>query len=250
MAVTVSTWAEFKDAVGSAREIVELANDIDCANEPVTSTINFRCAQVIGHDHKITRIINTGSNSTFTYVQNNTVFDHVKFTDIYHLPTSASAAFLYGGFTFNDCQFQGAFKYFVSGGAYFNRCTFSFADGTTGSSPIFENSSGSLKYCWVDLGEQTFNNTNTYVIRTSAENCYFKGKLNGNFNRVAYSSNYCVWNIYSTVAASISNASGTVSLNNSDRAPNFTGATNLTDVQLKDRAAVQATGFPLIDIGG
>lgn len=249
MAVTVTTWAEFKDAVGSAREIVELANDIDCASEPITSTINFRCAQVIGHDHKITRIINTGSNYTFTYVQNNTVFDHVKFTDIYHLPSSASAAFLYGQFTFNDCQFQGAFKYFVTGGSRFNRCTFSFADGTTGNNPIFD-SSGSMKYCWADIGEQVFNNTSTYVIKTSAENCYFKGKLNGDFNRLANSANYCVFNIYSTVNASISVPSGSVSLNNSDRAPNITGATNLTDVQLKDRAAVQATGFPLIDIGG
>lgn len=249
MAVTVTTWAEFKDAVGTAREIVELGADIDCASEPVTSTINFRCAQVIGHDHKITRIINTGSNYTFTYVQNNTVFDHVKFTDIYHIPSSASAAFLYGQFTFNDCQFQGAFKYFVTGNAYFNRCTFSFADGTTGTNPIFDGS-GSMKYCWADIGEQTWNNTNTYAIKTSAENCYFKGKLNGNFNRLANSANYCVFNIYSTVTASISVPSGSVSLNNSDRAPHFTGATNLTDVQLKDRAAVRATGFPLIDIGG
>lgn len=249
MAVTVSTWAEFKDAVGSANEIVELANDIDCASEPVTSTINFRCAQVIGHDHKITRIVNTGSNYTFTYVQNNTVFDHVKFTDIYHLPTTDSAAFLYGQFTFNDCQFQGAFKYFANGGSKFNRCTFSFADGTMASTrPIFD-SSGSMKYCWADIGEQTYNtNTSNGAIRTSAENCYFKGKLNGNFGRLASSASYCVFNIYSTVAALISNSS--VCLNNSDRAPNITGATNLTDVQLKDRAAVQATGFPLIDIGG
>lgn len=248
MAVTVTTWAEFKSAVGTSNEIVELANDIDCASEPVTSTIQIRCAQVIGHDHKITRIVNTGSNYTFTYVAGSTVFDHVKFTDIYHLPSSASAAFIYGAMTFNDCQFQGAFKYLVTGGAYFNRCTFSFADGTTGSNPIFD-SSGSLKYCWADLGEQTFNNTSTYVIRTSASNCYFKGKLNGNFNRVANSADYCVFNIYSTNTASISVPSGSVSLNNSDRASNFTGATNLTDVQLKDRAAVQATGFPLIDIG-
>ena len=247
MAVTVTTWAEFKSAIGTGNEVVELANDIDCASEPVTSTIQVRCAQVIGHDHKITRIVNTGPNYTFQLATGNPVFDHVKFTDIYHLPTSASAAFLYGGITFNDCQFQGAFKYFTSGSVKFNRCTFSFADGTTGNNPIFDGS-GYLKYCWADIGEQTFNNTNTYAIMTTAENCYFKGKLNGNFNRVAKSAGYCVFNIYSTVTASISNTS--VCLNNSDRAPHFTGATNLTDTQLKDRAAVQATGFPLIDIGG
>ena len=247
MAVTVTTWAEFKSAVGSNGEIVELANDIDCASEPVTSTIQVRCAQVIGNDHKITRIVNTGSNYTFQLAKGSPVFEHVKFTDIYHLPTSTSASFLDGGLTLNDCQFQGAFKYFASGGVKFNRCTFSFADGTTGNNPIFDGS-GSMKYCWADIGEQTFNNTNTYAIKTTAENCYFKGKLKGNFNRVANSASYCVFNIYSTVTASINNTS--VCLNNSDRAPHFTGATNLTDTQLKDRDAVQATGFPLIDIGG
>lgn len=249
MAVTVTTWAEFKSAVGTSNEVVELANDIDCASEPVTTAIQIRCAQVIGHDHKITRIVNTGANYTFQYIAGNTVFDHVKFTDIYHLPTTDSAAFLYGGLTFNDCQFQGAFKYFANGQVKFERCTFSFADGTMAATrPIFD-SSGSMKYCWADIGEQTYNTTTSNgAIRTAAENCYFKGKLSGTFGRLATSAGYCVFNIYSTVTAIISITA--VCLNNSDRAPNITGATNLTDTQLKDRAAVQATGFPLIDIGG
>lgn len=254
MAIAVNTWAEFLAAYESSEDtVIELMADLD-ANEnlpdkyyyrPVAKTIN-------GNGHTIYNISSKVvlNNPIFRADGgNNIVFNNCNLYNCYRIENQpifwSSDSYRP---QFSDCKIVGRGLQFIAQRATFQRCSFSWS-GTTaadaGSALSFYNS-------WVKIDHTRAANSSSAFLGT-LNNSYIEGAISqtasGTFNfKVANNLDSSVINI-ETSATNATFPSGTTSVYNSSKQPNFTDSGNcigVTDAQLKNAAYLQGIGFNIV----
>ena len=254
MAIAVNTWAEFLVAYESADDtVIELMADLDANdNLPKTSYSRPVAKTINGNGHTIYNI-STGAvvstpifraGSTYALVLNNTNFYNcyrIENQPIFWSSDSARPQF-------NDCKIVGRGLQFIAQRATFQRCSFSWS-GTTasdaGSALSFYNS-------WVKIDHTRAANSSSAFLGT-LNNSYIEGSIaqeaTGTFNfKIANNLDSSVINI-ETSATNTTFPSGTTSIYNSTKQPNFTDSGNcvgVTDAQMKNAAYLQGIGFNIV----
>lgn len=255
--VHVGNITDFIAAISVADNEVIVDNDID-AQDWAASETTVRATKITGNDHSISNINHLANGNLFYFGANCTI-DKLHLINFICFNTSDAATFHGRNYqaTFNDCKFQGRFRNFAYRNINCNRCTFTFESGLK-YAHWMESSSVTWDQCYIDFKVQTSNAFPVFAGTSDAvlNNCYFKGQLkasttNGQFSFVLAN---CVVNtdLVGTVTTPISTqTTSRITLYNSDKIGNVTitaknNVIPLTDAQLKDPAAVAATGFPLV----
>lgn len=266
--VHVTTWSDFKTAVGGTDNQVIVDNDIIC-DEMLSDAIVFNCESIDGQEHAIYNIQSELENAEFRAGRVVTI-SNLGFLNFALYGISGSGMLVssdYGSrwFNLNDCTFQGmTLKALFDDGCTCSRCSVSL------SSCRFLTSSGfqrpiTLNECWIDVGTATCKNDDNYFIFAHLRNTYIKGTINLTSQNTQYDvirGNVvnCVFNVFIKCATSRvinlrrnnEGISG-VGLFNTDRIQtaaesdlHYNGWTGLTDGNLRSATAVQATGFPIV----
>lgn len=253
MAIAVNTWAEFLAAYeNGSDETIELMSDID-ANEdipkrnytkPIGKTIN-------GNGHTIYNI-STGvviSNPIFTGAHNLT-FNSTNFYNCYRIENQP---IFWSSNTyrtqFNDCKIVGRGLQYISINATFNRCSFVWSGVTSvgaGSALSFYNS-------WLKIDHlRASNSTSSYF--GTLNNSYIEGNFSqtaeGTFTLKLTANTFesSVINI-ATSATNAEFLTGTKSVYNKTKQPNFTDSGNcegVTDAQMKNAEYLASIGFNIV----
>lgn len=253
MAIAVNTWAEFLAAYeNGSDETIELMSDID-ANEdipkrnytkPIGKTIN-------GNGHTIYNI-STGvvvSNPIFSGAHA-LVFNNTNFYNCYRIENQpifwSSNTFRT---QFNDCKIVGRGLQYISINATFNRCSFVWS----GVSSVGAGSALSFYNSWLKIDHiRDSNSTSSYF--GTLNNSYIEGsfaqKAEGTFTLKITANTFesSVINI-ETSATNAAFLSGTTSVYNKTRQPNFTDSGNcigVTDSQLKNADYLASIGFNIV----
>ena len=253
MAITVNTWAEFLAAYENGTDgIIELMADIDANDDvpkqyyekPMAKTIN-------GNGHTIYNI-STGVvlNSPLFRGGYALTFNNTNFYNVYRIENQPV---FWSSNTyrtqFNDCKIVGRGLQYISTQATFNRCSFSWSGVTAtnaGELLSFYNS-------WVKIDHNRAANNNGSYLGT-LNNSYIEGKFTqtaeGTFNLKLCGSTLVssVINI-ETTATNSTFPSGTTSVYNKTKQPNFTdsgGCIGVTDAQMKNAEYLASIGFNIV----
>ena len=267
--IHVNSWDSFLTAVNTAGATVILDSDIDAGNDIRTSKIEVKCIEVDGQNHTIYNFTSTHNGDDFncsfyyegSYIQ--PTFKNINFYNIASTGTGRNNAFFfasYGHFYLRNCRLQGIINksLMVRTDLIQSSCTFDrlgFLGGNDTSNHILES--------WIDIGNCVLNDTADNFYYGDVAYSYLKGSLDTNKLR----DNYPIFRsdfISSIINIELSDSSTNsktvklcsdnatnICLFNNDKVNfsadtvftiqnNFTG---LTDSNLKNPAAVIATGF-------
>lgn len=266
--VHVTSWSDFKTAVGGTDNQVIIDNDIIC-DEMLSDAIVFNCTSIDGQEHAVYNIQSTRGNAEFEAGRIVTI-SNLGFLNFALYGDSSSGMFVstnYGSryFVFNDCKFQGmTLKGVFDDGCTCTRCSVSLSSCRFLAPSSFQRQT-SFHECWIDLGTATCKNNDNYLIFADLRNTYIKGTIkltdqNTQYDVIRGSVTNCVFNAYIKCATSRvinlrrnNESTGNVCLFNTDRIQTasesdlrHSGWTGLTDGNLKSATAVQATGFPIV----
>ena len=257
--VHVGNITDFIAAISVADNEVIVDNDID-AQDWAASEMTVRATKITGNGHAIKNIQHVAAGNLFLFGAD-CVIDELDFTNFICFNTSDAATFhgRYYQATFNNCKFQGRFHNFAYRRIHFNRCTMTFENGLYFAHWTDYSSVSNWSECYIDYKVQTGNAFPPYSgwDTSSMRNCYIKGEIVASSPNGAFAFNMynCVVNIELVGSATTqinSQPTSAVTIYNSDKISStvtITPQTNmiaLTDAQLKDPAAVVATGFPLV----
>lgn len=269
--VHVSTWNDFKSAIGVAGDTVIVDSDIDANGSYVTSSIPVSCADIQGGGHTIYNIY--ANTNIFVGVSNiRHVVQDINFANIDTSSASSGGAIFRGtgtGTTYIDvyrCNVQGNLKIVASGYTTFTSCAIVLGGGTVRSQ--FSNMAAAGPHftnCYIDIGDYYQQSSNAFTTYTYFKNCYITGswKLTqgayflGNSTPELSPNNVVNLHLSADNTFTLtffSQAGGTgISIYNVDRVDNsvrIVGGRNclfgLSDDHMRDPAAIAATGFPII----
>lgn len=253
MAIAVNTWAEFLAAYESSEDtVIEIMADLDANdNVPKTSYSRPVAKTINGNGHTIYNI-STGAvvnNPLFRSAGNALAFNNCNLYNCYRIENQP---IFWSSDTyrpqFSDCKITGRGLQFIAQRATFQRCSFSWS-GTTaadaGSALSFYNS-------WVKIDHTRAANSSAAFLGT-LNNSYIEGSIaqtaSGTFNfKIANNLDSSVINI-ETSATNAAFPSGTTSVYNSTKQPNFTDSgacIGVTDSQMKNAAYLQGIGFNIV----
>lgn len=253
MAIAINTWVEFLAAYeNGSDETIELMSDIDANDDipkrnytkPIGKTIN-------GNGHTIYNI-STGvvlSNPIFSGAHT-LVFNNTNFYNCYRIENQP---IFWSSNTyrtqFNDCKIVGRGLQYISINATFNRCSFVWSGVTSvgaGSALSFYNS-------WLKIDHiRDSNSTSSYF--GTLNNSYIEGtfaqKAEGTFT-LKITSNTLESSVINIETSATNSAflSGTTSVYNKTKQPNFTDSGNcigVTDAQLKNADYLASIGFNIV----
>lgn len=253
MAIAVNTWAEFLAAYENGTDgTIEIMSDLDANDsvptraysKPIDKTIN-------GNGHTIYNI-STGvvlSSAIFTG-GHNLEFNNTNFYNCYRIENQPifQSSNTYRT-QFKDCKIVGRGLHYISDNASFFRCSFSWAGVTSvgnGDALSFYNS-------WVKVDILRASNSASRYFGT-LNNSYIEGKFEQraegtfNINLTANTLESSVINI-ETTATNSTFISGTKSVYNKTKAPNFTDSGNcegVTDAQMKNADYLSSIGFNIV----
>ena len=266
--VHVTSWSDFKTAVGGTDNQVIVDNDIIC-DEMLSDTIVFNCTSVDGQGHAIYNIQSELGSAEFRAGRVVTI-SNLGFLNFVLYGVSRNGMLVssdYGSrwFNLNDCKFQGmTLKGLFDDGCTCTRCSVSLSScrylATSGyQRPI------TLNECWIDVGTATCKDSDNYFIFADLRNTYIKGTLkltsqNTQYDVIRGDVVNCIFNVFLKCTTSrVINLQyhdegiRGVGLFNTDRIQtaadidlHYSGWTGLTDGNLKSATAVKATGFPII----
>lgn len=258
--VHVNNITDFIAAIAVSGNEVIVDNDLDAQDWTAAETA-IRCTTITGNDHSIYNIQHIATGNLFSFEANCTI-NNLNFLNFICFNNSDAATFHgrnYTG-TFNNCKFQGRFYNLAYRRVKFNRCAFTFDNGLHYAhwtdSP--NASAAAWSECYVDFKMQTSNASPVFSGYDAAvlQNCYFKGELTATtaYGVLAFNMRNCVVNVQliGTVTTPLnSQPTSLISLYNTDKIGSVTiseraNMIGLTDSQLKNPAAVVATGFPLV----
>lgn len=266
--VHVSTWSDFKTAVGGTDNQVIVDNDIVC-DETLSDSTTWRCESINGQGHAIYNIQSTCARAEFSAGRVITI-SNLGFLNFALYGDSNSGMFVstdYGSrwFDFNDCQFQGmSLKSVLDDGCGCTRCSISLSSCRSLAPSAYQRPI-SFHECWIDLGTVNCKSNDYVIIFGDLRNTYVKGTINltsqtGEFNIIRGDVTNCILNTYIKCDTSRvinlkyhNEGISRVSLFNTDRIQTastsdlrYSGWTGLSDSDLKSATAVQATGFPIV----
>lgn len=252
MAIAVNTWAEFLAAYENGSDgTIEIMSDLDANDDvpkrkyekPTHKTIN-------GNGHTIYNI-STGvvlNNPIFSGAYN-LIFNNINFYNVYRIENQPV---FWSSNTyrtqFNDCKIVGRGLQYISINASFNRCSFAWSGVTSvgaGSALSFYNS-------WLKINHtRSANSTSNYF--GTLNNSYIEGTFSqtatGTFTlKISDVLDSSVINI-ETQATNATFPSGTTSVYNSTKQPNFTDSGNcvgVTDAQMKNANYLSSIGFNIV----
>jgi len=276
--IHVSTADQFWSAISDNTNEIILDNDIDCNGIDITTTKAWRAVSFDGQGHTIFNLslnaiasgmFNFGTSGTYTVLIKNVIFANIlqvydPSVNNYYLPI-----FLNNNtkctVTIENIQMQGLLRGSLIGGRNItvNRSAFK----TTGHKIITAGSGYSIDHnikfseCYFDCS--TISSNIPHYFRSDFTDCYFKG----DFDCTGYTTSYVYFNICKLTTCVINNKftkTNGVTFNLIDSSglcqnvlynstlmgdmhyTPVSGATGLTDSELKDPNAVLAAGFPLI----
>lgn len=252
MAIGVRTWAEFVAAYQSpADTVIELLADIDGNSAPMTSSITKPSAKTInGNGHAIYNV-STGSvvNENLFRGAYTLTFNNCKLYNWYRIE---NYPFFWSSDTyrtvFNDCEIVGRCAAHISERATLNRCSYSWSgikDPTKGKICTAYNT-------WLHIDAQLTSVSTSNAFWGTLNNSYLEGNI-------TYTSATFTQKFFDTLVNSVINLTttganstwptGTLSVYNSTKAPNFVdagGAIGVTDNQMKDAEYLYSVGFDIV----
>lgn len=265
--VHVSTWNDFKTAIGGDANTVILDSDLDANGDIINDRINVRAVEIDGHGHTVYNYTSTHTWSDFYldfYYNNNYITCSIKNINFYNIviggETGSEAMFRAnnGNFIISNCRFQGIINKSLIRNCQMHQCTCNFSK----LKYLGGYSDDIIEECWFDLGDNVCTSDETYY-RGDIHNCYFKGSLDtkslsSGRNIITGRCTSSIFNIELSDSSedikTINLCSGSatnICLFNNDKInnsadviysipSNFTG---LSDANLKNPVAVNATGF-------
>ena len=253
MAIAVNTWGEFLAAYENADDtVIELMSDIDAnSNVPTRAYSKPIDKKINGNGHTIYNI-STGVvlNSAIFTGAHNLEFNNTNFYNCYRIENQPifSSTNTYRT-QFKDCKIVGRGLQYISVNATFNRCSFVWSGIKTvdaGAALSFYNSWIKIDHTRASSSASSYFGTlnNSYIEGTFSQTAEvtFSIKL---VNAALESS---VINI-ETTATSATFLSGTTSVYNKTKQPNFTDSGNcigVTDAQMKNAAYLASVGFNIV----
>lgn len=266
--VHVSSWEDFKTAINGEANTVIVDADLDASGDIITDTIYVHALEIDGQGHTIYNYTSTHTSSEFYldfYYNNDYITCSIKNINFYNIviggETGSEAMFRAnnGNFIISNCRLQGIINKALIRKCQMQKCTCNFSKlkyigGYSGDNSIEE--------CWFDIGNNVFTWDESYY-KGNIKYCYFKGSLdtkslssgrdiiNGlctssifNLELSDSSENIKTINLCSSGATNICLFNND-KINNSANViysipSNFTG---LSDANLKNPVAVNATGF-------
>lgn len=265
--VHVSTFAEFRSAIGVTGDTVIVDSDMDANGVVISSAITFNATQVQGNGHTLYNLYGTGYIFQ-TGLSGSHTFTELNFANI---DTSNSTGALVRGTASNSvisltkCSLQGNIKQILAGNSNMSGCSVVYA-GTSPKAMIANMSYATLiQNCFFDFGNLSTFSSAVLGNRCNFRDCYFKGAIkltqatsltsldavntyNNVFNSDLSADTAQTFKFYGTTGGSIN-----VSIYNADKiGANVTiGGTNsivipLTDAQMHDASEIAAVGFPII----
>lgn len=267
--IHVNSWNSFLTAVNTAGATVILDSDIDASSDIRTSNIDVKAVEVDGQGHTIYNYTSTHNGTDFWldfYYNNQYITCNIKNLNFYNIASTGTGrnnVFFYayhGHFYVRNCRFQGIINKSFIANTDLIQCSCSF--DRLGYLGGFDSSNNLLE-SWIDIGNCVMNETADDFYYGNVEYSYFKGsldtkKLRDNSPIFRSSVLSSIINIEmsdsSTTLKTIkmcSNDATNICLFNNDKINfsadtvftiqnNFTG---LTDANLKNPVAVNATGF-------
>lgn len=258
MAVTVSTWAEFKAALASAETIIEVMADLDCNDDPPLASIDVYAVQktVNGNGHTLYNLSTGGViNAPIIWLHSSITVNELNFYNCYRLEdnyffrtTSAVRAY------FNDCKIVGSASKTLAAYADYTRCSMSW----TRARGVHINRECNFTYCWVHYDLTRTSGDGEYEFG-GVFNCYLEGEWQNTFegtgNRpgIAYWIDNSISNIKypEAIVECNSSSSGAVSVYNITNMPNLAiinsaNSKTATDAGMKDAAYLSALGFNIV----
>ena len=253
MAIAVSTWTQFLAAYENSTDgTIEIMADLDANDDipkrqydkPINKTIN-------GNGHTIYNI-STGAviNGPIFKGAHSLTLNNVNLYNVYRIENQVV---FWSSNTYRtqflDCKIVGRGLQYISENATFNRCSFSWSGVTSvgaGSALSFYNS-------WVKI-DHTRAASSTSAYLGTLNNSYIEGNFSqtaaGEFNikLVGNTLESSVINI-ETTATNSAFPSGTTSVYNKTKQPNFTDSGNcvgVTDAQMKNAEYLAGVGFNIV----
>lgn len=260
--VHVSTATEFWNALNTSGDEVYIDNDIDCNSISITSSKEVKAALVDGQGHTLYNLAMTGSADMFSFgtlfgthtIQNVNLANVLQPYDYAVFRNTNSNPHI----DLINVQIQGLCRKIIRGQRFtVQKCTFH----TTGTTTIIAGSATlNASLCYFDC--DTIPSTSTRFSYCNLTDCYVKG----DFDATGYIATYVYFSNCNLTRVIVNNdfinttgiefkliSGGTCEdvLYNSSKMGDMTyttvtGATGLTDTQLKTPADVIATGFPLV----
>lgn len=258
MAVTVSTWAEFKAALASSETIIEVMADLDCNDDPPLASIEVYAVgkTVNGNGHTLYNLSTGGVvNAPIIYLSASITINELNFYNCYRLEddyffrtTSAVRAY------FNDCKIVGSAAKTLARYADYTRCSMSWKKARG----VHINRECNFTYCWVH-----YDLTRTYGDGEfefgGVFNCYLEGEWQNTFEGDGNRPGFGYWIDNSIINIKYPRAilecnsasSGAVSVYNITNAPNIViynsaNSKTATDAGMKDAAYLAALGFNIV----
>lgn len=258
MAVTVSTWAEFKAALTSSETIIEVMADIDANDDlPLASIDVYAVAKTVnGNGHTLYNLSTGGVvNSPIIWLHSNITINELNFYNCYRLEddyffrtTSAVRAY------FNDCKIVGSASKTLAAYADYTRCSMSW----TRARGVHINRECNYTYCWVHFDVTRTTGSGEYEFG-GIFNSYLEGEWTNTFsgtgNRpgIAYWIDNTISNIKypEAIVECNSSSSGAVSVYNITNMPNLAiinpaNSKTATDAGMKDASYLAALGFNIV----
>ena len=258
MAVTVSTWAEFKAALASSETIIEVMADIDANDDLPLASIDVYAVEktVNGNGHSLYNLSTGGVvNAAIIWLHANITFNDLNFYNCYRLE---DYYFFRTGSTnrvyFNNCKIVGSASKTLAAYADYTRCSISW----TRARGIHINRECNFTYCWVH-----YDLTRTYGDGDfefgGVFNSYLEGEWQNTFSGAGNRPGFGYWidnsiiNIKypEAIVECNSSSSGAVSVYNITNAPNLAikntaNSKTATDAGMKDAAYLSALGFNIV----
>jgi hypothetical protein len=258
MAVTVSTWAEFKAALASSETIIEVMADMDCNDDPPLASIDVYGVEktVNGNGHTLFNLSTGGVvNAPIIWLHSPITFNALNFYNCYRLENdyffrTHSSLRMY----FNDCKIVGSAAKTLAANADYTRCSMSW----TKARGVHINRECNYTYCWVH-----YDLTRTYGDGEwefgGVFNSYLEGEWTNTFEGTGNRPGFGYWidnsiiNIkYPEAIVECNSTSQTaVSVYNITNIPNLAiqnpnNSKTATDAGMKDAAYLATLGFNIV----
>lgn len=258
MAVTVSTWAEFKAALSSSETIIEVMADIDANDDLPRASIDVYAVgkTVNGNGHSLYNLSTGGVvNAPIIWLHSNITVNELNFYNCYRLEDdyffrTTSSVHAY----FNDCKIVGSASKTLAKYADYTRCSMSW----TRARGVQINRECNFTYCWVHYDLTRTYGDGGYEFG-GVFNCYLEGEWQNTFEGTGNRPGFGYWidnsiiNIKYPVEIVDCNSasSGAVSVYNITNIPNISivntaNSKTATDSGMKDAAYLAALGFNIV----
>lgn len=258
MAVTVSTWAEFKAALASSETIIEVMADLDANDDLPLASIDVYAVEktVNGNGHTLYNLSTGGVvNAPIIYLHSSITVNELNFYNCYRLENeyffrTNSSVRAY----FNDCKIVGSAAKTLAAFADYTRCSMSW----TKARGVQINRECNFTYCWVHYDLTRTWGDGGYEFG-GVFNSYLEGEWQNTFEGDGNRPGFGYWidnsivNIkYPRAIVDCNSASSSaVSVYNITNAPNIAivnpaNSKTATDAGMKDAAYLAALGFNIV----